>query len=335
MGFTVDHAHWGIVDTYSSPLYSASQYVPQYTEGGDAGSLTIKASAQIIDGTIDAQSYPGVRQLADSVVGTATSSIYGDQRAMQGASSQLPAGGFLLIQAQDDNLGGANIVVESAADYQALPGTLGYGQTMQVGANSVVTVSARDPNSYLSASQLGTINLSDGLLSDSGFGQVSLTTSGTVTVASNASVTLNPGGIFNVLAGHKITVDGTVSAPGGQISLVTSSNLGAAGLRLCADPERWRLRRRHQRRSFGPRPMGQQFRRAARRHRRHRMAQRRLDHALCRAARVRGCIRHPVKREPARSDAADLDRSVGQHLRQHRVADRRVRRRQRRSDRQS
>src|SRR6202012_1903887 len=49
---------------------------------------------------------------------------------------------------------------------------------------------------------------------------------GLVTVDSNANVTLNPGGIFNVLAGHKITVDGAVSAPGGQISLVTSSILG-------------------------------------------------------------------------------------------------------------
>src|SRR5262249_20188793 len=46
-------------------------------------------------------------------------------------------------------------------------------------------------------------------------------------VASDANVTLSPGGIFNVLAGRKITVDGMVSAPGGQIALATFASLGS------------------------------------------------------------------------------------------------------------
>jgi hypothetical protein len=167
-GFTVNHAHWGITETYSSPLVSGAYNQTEYTEGRDAGSLTVEGSAAAIDGTVYAQAFPGVRQLSDSDIGTGTSSVYGDERPVHAAPSQLPAGGFLFIQAQataanssNGTPGGANIVVQSASDYQALPSTLTYGQKLQVAAGGTVTVPTRDPGSFLTAGQLSTVNLSD------------------------------------------------------------------------------------------------------------------------------------------------------------------------------
>ncbi len=151
--------------------------------------------------------------------GTGTSSVYGDERAVQEAPSQLPAGGFLFIQAQAQNAsnttlytGGGDIVVQSGADHQPLPENFGYG-------NAPTT------------SQLSTIALSDSLLSGSGFSQVSLHTSGAVTVEANANVSLAAGGVFDVLAGRKITIDGSVSVPSGNITLVTfdSRSISAGG----------------------------------------------------------------------------------------------------------
>ncbi|WP_213737826.1 filamentous haemagglutinin family protein [Bradyrhizobium sp. dw_411] len=244
-GFTVNHARWNVVDTYSDLLRTGSYYQPQYNEGRDAGSLTVKGSAAALDSsTVFAQAFPGERQLLNGEIGTGTSAVYGDERAVQAAPSQLPVGGFLFIQAQAQTLGGnannpytggGDIIVESAADYQPKTTNLTYGQTVQttpgVGDNvGTVIVPTRDPASQLSAGQLGTIALSDGLLSNSGFSQVSLHTSGAVTVAANADVELAPGGVFDVLAGRRITIDGTVSAPSGNITLVTfDSRLISAG----------------------------------------------------------------------------------------------------------
>jgi filamentous hemagglutinin family protein len=236
-GFTVNHPHWGIVETYANSIHSGSYYQPQYSEGRDAGSLTVKGSAAAIDGTVYAQAFPGEEQLLNGDAGTGTSTVYGDERAVQAAPSQLPAGGFLFIQAQaqlvsggvavpNSYAGGGDILVQSGADYVPQTTNLDYGQTVQATPGTgdtlgALTIPTRDPASQLTPGQLGTIALSDRLLSNSGFSQVSLHTSGAVTVESNANVNLSPGGVFDILAGHRITIDGTVSAPSGNISLVT------------------------------------------------------------------------------------------------------------------
>ncbi|MDR3493354.1 MAG: filamentous hemagglutinin N-terminal domain-containing protein, partial [Ancalomicrobiaceae bacterium] len=234
-GFTVDHPHWGVTETYANPMLSSHHWQPEYTEGRDAGSLTVKASAAFLDGTVYAEVFPGLRQIAAGQQGTGTSSVYGDGRAMQAAPSQLPAGGFLFVQAQaqaqSGYTGGGDIVVMPAADYQASTTNLAYGQTVQIAADGTVTIPSRDPASYLSAAQLSTIRLSDALLSGSGLADVSLSTSGSVTIPKEATVSLAAGGDIEVLAGRKITIDGTVSVPSGRISLTTfDSSYGNRGI---------------------------------------------------------------------------------------------------------
>ena len=64
-GFVVNHPHWNITETYQNVVSQPSQiYRPGYTEGRDAGTLTIDAATAIFEGTIDAQTPDGPQQNA-------------------------------------------------------------------------------------------------------------------------------------------------------------------------------------------------------------------------------------------------------------------------------
>jgi hypothetical protein len=77
--FTVNHAHWGITETHSEPLFGQGYYQPDYIQGGNAGTLSIQVTgtngapggslvansgASILDSTILASAFAGLRQVA-------------------------------------------------------------------------------------------------------------------------------------------------------------------------------------------------------------------------------------------------------------------------------
>ena len=231
-GFTSVQARWGVVQTWSDPLLTQGQYEPAYTEGRDAGSLTLKSSVVVLDGTVYAHAFPGPMQLLDAQVGTGTSSVYGDARNVQAAPSQLPVGGFLFVQAlaedetdigADGNTimdGGGDINIVDQANYQALPANFEYGQSISI-VDGQLIIPTRDPASYLPTNRLDYITLSANALSDMGLDDLALATSGEVNIEQGANLTLAPGGDFDVIAGRAITVDGNVSVPSGNINLQT------------------------------------------------------------------------------------------------------------------
>ncbi|HUO99045.1 MAG TPA: filamentous hemagglutinin family protein [Rhizomicrobium sp.] len=226
-GYADSQPRWGISQVWSNPLLQGVRYEGSYTEGRDAGSLTIKSSAIVLDGTVYAAAYPGAQQILDGEAGTGTSTVYGDGRAVQAAPSQLPSGGFLFIEALGTDsggnvTGGADVAIVDAAGYQTVSADFGYGQSVSVGADLNLIVPARDPASLLPASRESTILLSDQALSGMGLGQLSIQTSGTVTDQAGTSVSLAAGGIVNVLAGRAITIDGAISAASGKINLQTT-----------------------------------------------------------------------------------------------------------------
>jgi filamentous hemagglutinin family protein len=61
--FTVDHAHWGVTDTYTSPLMSSGYNQPGYIQGGAGGSLTLDVSAAALDGALYSGTVVGEKQL--------------------------------------------------------------------------------------------------------------------------------------------------------------------------------------------------------------------------------------------------------------------------------
>ncbi|NVO17643.1 MAG: filamentous hemagglutinin family protein [Rhodoplanes sp.] len=227
-GTEIRHAHWNVVEQYESRMRTGLHLVGGYTEGRDAGALSIVAPALVFEGAVTADAFAGSRQKTQAKVGTATSSIYGDSRKLQAASSQLPSGGALIIQGlATSNTSAAQYYFESGdirvvrdQDYHAVSGSLGFGQVV-TSANGTVTISSRDSSSYLDPARVGTVLLSDRLLSQSGFAEVAFSTTGSVSVAQGAKVDLAAGGVFDVFAGHRITIDGQVSVPSGRITLET------------------------------------------------------------------------------------------------------------------
>jgi len=227
-GYTLAQSRWGVADTFANPLLTGAVYAGAYTEGRDAGSLTIKSSLLALDGTIFADSFAGSLQTYQGQRGTATSSVYGDLRGLQGATSQLPNGGFLFLQglARDINgnlSGGVDVAILDEGDIETLPADLVYGQSVSFDADGNLVTTPRDPASMLSAGRLGTIQLSAQALSGMGLGQITIATSGGLTVAANADVSLQPGAIFDALTGRSIRVDGRIYAASGQISLETTN----------------------------------------------------------------------------------------------------------------
>jgi filamentous hemagglutinin family protein len=62
-GFVVNHPRWNVTETYQNVITQPSQiYQAGYTEGRDAGSLTIDAATSIFEGTINAKTIDGPQQ---------------------------------------------------------------------------------------------------------------------------------------------------------------------------------------------------------------------------------------------------------------------------------
>jgi len=235
-GFTESQSRWGVSQTWGSLLLQGGHYESTYTEGRDAGSLTLKGSTVVLDGTVFGNAYAGPRQIVNAAEGTAASSIFGDNRHLQGAPSQLPSGGFLFVQALSSNstngpnlIGGGDIELVSQANYHPVAQSLAYGQSVSIDANGNLVVPVRDPNSLLPTERQDTISLSADALSSMGLSAVSLMTSGKITVDADANLALNPGGAFEAVAGRTVTIDGSITTPSGIIQIQTL-NAGVASV---------------------------------------------------------------------------------------------------------
>ncbi|HTT83936.1 MAG TPA: filamentous hemagglutinin family protein [Rhizomicrobium sp.] len=232
-GYTVTQSRWGVSQTWSDPLLTQGQYEAAYTEGRDAGTLTLKSSVVVLDGSVYAHAFPGPMQLEDAEVGTGTSGVYGDARNVQAAPSQLPVGGLLFVQAFAEDAeqsgamdGGGDIDIVTQSNYQPVSGNLEYGQSISI-VNGQLVIATRAADSYLPTDRIDTITLSATALSDMGLDDLALATSGEVNVEQGADVTLAAGGDFDVEAGRAITVDGNVFVPSGSINLQTLAVYGS------------------------------------------------------------------------------------------------------------
>jgi filamentous hemagglutinin family protein len=234
-GFTAAQPRWGISQTYVDPILSGNRSEGQYTEGRDAGVLTIKSSVVALDGQVFADAFAGAQQIVDSQPGTAKGPAFGDVRNLQGAPSQLPAGGYLDIQALGiDNTGaftgGGDVNIVGSGSYTPVAGDLAYGQTASLAPDGSLIIPQRPTASVLPTARLDVISLNADAISSMGLSQLSVQTSGNITVSSDASVTLDAGGAFEAIAGRALTINGKITAPSGSIDLRTADLIDSQGL---------------------------------------------------------------------------------------------------------
>jgi filamentous hemagglutinin family protein len=195
-GYVVNQPRWGVTQTFRDPLLTGARYEGQYTEGQDAGSLTLTGPVLGFDASLYAGAFAGPQQILGAATGTATGSVPGDLRSLQAAPSQLPAGGYLDVDAN----GGGDIGIAGAS-------YVGGGYAPQISAST---------------------SLSASTLSASGLAQLTVQTSGKVDVAADASLNLAPGGAFVATADRTVTMAGAVAIPSGVIDLTTIGG-GTAG----------------------------------------------------------------------------------------------------------
>jgi filamentous hemagglutinin family protein len=233
-GFVASQPRWGISQTYVNPILSGGIMEGQYTEGRDAGVLTIKSSVVALDGQVFADAFAGAEQIVDAQPGTAKGSAFGDVRNLQGAPSQLPAGGYLDIQAlgvdtSGNFTGGGDINIVGSGSYSPAPGDLAYGQTASLAPDGSLTIPQRPITSVLPSDRLDVISLNADAISSMGLSQLSVQTSGAITVTSDAAVNLDAGGAFEAIAGRALTVNGQINAPSGSIDLRTADLIDSQG----------------------------------------------------------------------------------------------------------
>ncbi len=196
---TLDHAHWGITETFVDPLY-AGRTEPGYVEGRDAGTITLNGASFVLDGSFEAGVIDG---------------------ELQNAAGKRPS---------------ASTAHSVAADPMAMPtaGALTIANINPFNANSLTIAEDTPPldagflpGDPLPADRLTDTSLSADLLSQAGFAQITATTGGVVTVAPGAELTVAPRGSIS-FKGGSADIEGQLTAHSGSISIETTSS--ASGL---------------------------------------------------------------------------------------------------------
>lgn len=219
--FTVNHAHWGVKEIFTT----ASQVqAPGYTEGHDAGGVTITTVTPQLAGAMYFGSIEGERQIAlglkPSVTGGVTNTqAKGDELPSQGYFSLTTPGSVVIGTSADLATG----QLATTGQIAAIPGSPNPSQfaTAIKGADFTPTSTYQ---TVLSAATLSSYGLS--LLSvNSGDLLVSHDpANGSLTDPSSVSdLTLAAGGKFSAKAGSAISVTGSIRVAGGQINLATDA----------------------------------------------------------------------------------------------------------------
>lgn len=219
--FTVNHAHWGVKEIFTT----ASQVqAPGYSEGHDAGGVTITTVSPQLAGAMYFGSVEGERQIAlglkPSVTGGVTNTqAKGDELPSQGYFS-LTTPGSVVIGTSADLATGQLAATGQIAHNPGSPDPSQFATAIK-GADFTPTSTYQ---TVLSAATLSSYGLS--LLSvNSGDLLVSHDqANGSLTDPSSLSdLTLAAGGKFSAKAGSAISVTGSIRAAGGQINLATDA----------------------------------------------------------------------------------------------------------------
>ncbi|MCC8965149.1 filamentous hemagglutinin family protein [Bradyrhizobium sp. Pear76] len=187
VGFTVNHAHWGVTEFYANPLVPSQIYQPAYLEGRAAGALTVIAGAAEVDASVVAATVNG---------------------PYQRTANTLPAGAALTIQVPT-----SVVIASSVAPPELLSATAPLPSPLQ--QTVYLSADLLDQASYGSI----TINAGGGVtdpVSGAVSPGISIVGGTRLHVASGGSITLNSS-VGN--AGGGISIDGQLVARAGSVTV--------------------------------------------------------------------------------------------------------------------
>ncbi len=206
-GFTREHAHWGITETWASPLggKGGARYERGYTEGRKAGSIQFYVAEGVV---LEGGYWGGV--------------VVGERQAATGKLAQ--AGTMTFGGKGDDDrqwlLG--NLIITN--DPVLLPAD--FGATAQL-ASSWYSGGPGVTDSFL----LRTTYLDSDVLGAAGFGAIELYVTKSFTLEKGTALELAPGSSFAVQANtadaysQDFRVDGVIRAAGGNVKLHQAENV--------------------------------------------------------------------------------------------------------------
>lgn len=212
--FTVNHAHWGVTETYS--FGPTSSFESGYVEGRDAGGISIATNNAVLGGDLLFGSVIGDRQIAK---GKKASTTLTNGAPSQATPYEMPSQGYLSLATSNAIvIGGSNTVLP--ADFTA---------TTLLKANAfdpIPTDLYKTQASYrtdLSAAQLSGYHLSALMITAS---DLTLTRGSDLEVALGGSVTFKTASAMDIQGG--------ITAHSGQIAIATdgydlTTNFSQAG----------------------------------------------------------------------------------------------------------
>jgi filamentous hemagglutinin len=211
-GFTTSYTKYGLNQTTASPMNGGNYYQTGYIQGGNGGSLTISAPNVSAQGTLLGSTVAGAIQVSNQAPIPSKFDLLG-----QGPSA-LPTLGSLSIDFTGQYLAG-----NGAFSYSPSPTDVVF---QPVGTTAVANpfAGSGNPELDLPADIVGNGNFGNLTIIDNdnyfGANSVNGVTTGAGNIALPAGVALNlpAGGSLNLSAAN-ITIDGTISAPGGSIAL--------------------------------------------------------------------------------------------------------------------
>jgi filamentous hemagglutinin len=180
--FTVDHAHWNVREIYGSGLGRSGGHFEQgYVQGQNGGQILVTAHHAVLDGAFDVSAGVG-----DALHGNAA----------------VAAGGKLTF---------GEVVTAGLYD-RSMPNIV-------VGEPNSALAAGFNQNTPLSGDLASTVYIRPDLINDSGAKDVAFNTNQAFTLNDDATITLAPGGSFNVLAGRAV-INGKIRAPAGDITVI-------------------------------------------------------------------------------------------------------------------
>lgn len=195
--FTKTHAKWGVSKTYTNPLaLNGGHYEEAYLHGADGGKLNITAPAMALDGTLAGLTVAGPRQ----------------QRSSNNTSA-LPGTSSLSLAFQSQLVNGT-----SASTIYPSPLQVIFQKNTEQSSVAPFSLDALGDPLPLTAERSQAVFLSPELLSESGFGSLTVSNEdGTILVPEETSLIAAAGGSIS-LAAANIDVRGQVISPGGALS---------------------------------------------------------------------------------------------------------------------